>query len=108
MPEDRREAVIATIEVRYNPEKYEEHVIDCPACFRGALVSGYTELEWKADWDEGGASPYPVVEFFPGHLDCQVCDLELDGEDEMTAADVSAWELDDVEPADFYDDDERW
>jgi hypothetical protein len=110
LPQEVRETVVRAVEASYTPFGYEEQLVDCPACYKLALTSGNTEVQWEADWeaDEFG-QPYvsgggPVVTFFPGYLRCRVCDLELDGEDELEAAGLQrSWTLDDVDPSDFYD-----
>ncbi len=107
MPGVLRDNILRTIENAYSPAKYEEQLVDCPACSRLALVSGTYKVDWEADWDysEGEAWPvgvYPVVRFYPGHLGCRICGLELDGEDALQAAGIEAsWELDNVDPKDF-------
>ncbi len=99
-----RKAVIASIEASYLPEKYEQTLIACPACGSVALVYGSYEVDWEADWDYADGKPllvgaYPVVRFSPGDtLECRACDLVLDGEDELQAADIPfTWQLDDSE-----------
>jgi len=97
---DARDGVIHAIEAGYDPEKYEEHIIECPSCGSPALASGAVETRWEQD-DEDSFSF--LATFFPGHLRCRACDLELDGDDELRAAGVEKpWEIE-VDPADFYE-----
>jgi hypothetical protein len=43
----------------------------------------------------------------PGHLSCKVCELELDGEDEIAAAGITGViSIADANPGDFYDEPE--
>jgi hypothetical protein len=106
---DVRSAVLGGIEESYNPTKYEQALVDCPACTGRAITHGSYDVTWEPDWDYADgesyvAGMYPVVTYAPGYLRCNVCGLELDGEDELRAAAVpNAWQLEDVDPADFYD-----
>lgn len=110
--DDEAQSIIArTIEASYALKGYEEQLVECPACGNQAFVSGRTDVDWEVDWetDEFG-EPYasgasPTVTFFPGYLHCKVCGLELDGEDEIANASLDeSWQLEDVDPADFYED----
>ncbi len=111
-----RDGVLSSIENSYDVTKYEEDVVDCPACGRRSLTHGSYEVDWEADWDvEGGegyvAGVYPVVTYSPGYLYCRVCGLELDGEEQLSAAGVpTSWTLEDADAADFYepDEDDDW
>lgn len=95
-----RDAVLDIIETSYSREKYEQELVECPACQRQALASGATETGWERDGDDGNF----VARFTPGYLICRVCDLELDGEDELQIAGVQVqWEVEDADPADFYE-----
>jgi flagellar hook-basal body complex protein FliE len=104
-----RDAVLAGIEDSYNPEKYEEDLVECPACERQAMTRGSYDVEWEADWDYADGESYiagafPVVTYSPGLLECRVCGLELDGEEKLQAAGLStSWQFEDVNPADFYE-----
>jgi hypothetical protein len=110
-----RDAVLSGVESAYDVTKYEEDLVDCPACSRRAITHGSYDVEWEADWDVADgeayvAGVYPVVTYAPGHLACRVCGLELDGEEELGAAGVpAAWQIEDAAAADFYEaDDDDW
>jgi hypothetical protein len=81
--------------------RYKQQEIDCPACETTVVVDGDYDTEWEYEDEDG---PAIVVTFYPGHLWCRACDLELDGEDQMNAADLTPWQLDDADEADFYAD----
>ena len=103
LDEEARGAVLHAIEAGYDPTKYEEDLVACPACGTDALVSGAAEVHWEQD-DETSASF--IATFVPGGLRCRSCDLELDGEDELRAAGVEgSWDINDADPADFYEPD---
>jgi hypothetical protein len=113
MDEGTREAVVEAIVGTYAPEKYEQALEPCPACQNMCLLSGSYDVRWEPEVDvDGGeayvSGAYPVVSFRPGHLECRVCGLELDGEEELQAAGFpEEWDLDeDVDPKDFPLDDE--
>jgi hypothetical protein len=113
LDESVREGVLSGIEHSYSVTKYEESLTLCPSCRREAFSAGSYDVDWEADVDVAGgeayiAGAYPVVTYSPGYFRCRVCDLELDGEDELAAAGIEkSWTIDDVDPADFYDDDWR-
>lgn len=101
-----RSAVLASIAASYprtthGLERYQEQEVECPACATTVVVNGYYDVKWEAQDEYEIAA---VVTFYPGYLWCKACDLELDGEDEMNAADLTPWQLEHVDEADFYDD----
>lgn len=118
MDEQARKAAFSAIENSYDLTKYEEDVTECPACSRMALTSGSYRVEWEPDFDYADgesyvAGVYPIVTFTPGYLNCRICGLELDGDEQLIAAGVAtSWHIDDADPADFrddeYDDDRNW
>jgi hypothetical protein len=110
--EDAKKAVLTAIEESYSPEKYEEQLVDCPACGTTALVRGTLREEFDEDWDhrEGVLlGVHLLVQFIPTGLLCRACHLDLTGRDEMDAAGIGEpWYLEDVDERDFlgeYDDD---
>ena len=104
LDEPTRTAMLRVVEAGYNPEKYDEQLIDCPACGTQALVFGSVKVEFDEDWDyhEGvllGVHPYFM--FIPSSPRCNACGLELDGTDEMDVAGIAEpWQLDDVDERD--------
>jgi hypothetical protein len=83
MADSARVTTLAAVENSYDVMKYEQSLTDCPAC---------------------GA--YPVVSYFPGYLHCRACDLELDGEEQLEAAEIErSWKIEDADAADFYEED---
>lgn len=113
LDEATRQAVFRAIEASHRPAKYDEQLLECPACDTLALVSGSLSTDYDEDWDhhEGVLlNVHLIVTFIPGYLSCSACDLELDGREELDAAGVGqSWVLDDVDEADFYDhDQEGW
>jgi hypothetical protein len=100
------ETVVRSIELSVIPTKYEEETVSCSACNREAIASGFTETEWEVAGDDDA---YLRGTFFPTRLNCRVCGLELDGDDELEAADIeTSWELDDVDTGDFYEPDDYY
>jgi hypothetical protein len=56
------------------------------ACASSELTDVTLEPDWDyADGESYVAGVYPVVTYAPGYLRCNVCGLELDGEDELRA-----------------------
>jgi hypothetical protein len=89
--EEAKQGAFRAIEAGYDPEKYEEQIVDCPACESPALASGTFETRYEEIGDDNFEF---VAEFFPGHLRCRACDLELDGDDELHAAGIDPqWEI---------------
>jgi hypothetical protein len=106
--ETTRKAVLNAIEAGYSPMKYEEQLLECPACETLALVSGTLDTDFDEDWDHHEGVLLGVhlaaVTFIPTGLSCHACHLELNGRDEMDAAGVAEpWDLEDVDEADFFD-----
>lgn len=106
-----REATLRAIEASYVlGSKYQEQLVDCPACGTQAYVYGSLKTDWEAEWDGDPEDPHPshvhlTVTFIPSSLGCHACHLELHDEDELYAAGIdSSWELEDVDERDFYED----
>jgi hypothetical protein len=112
LDEATRQAMLRVIEASHAPAKYEQQLLECPACETLALVSGSIKTDFDEDWDhrEGVLmGVHLIVTFIPSYLRCSACDLELDGREEMDAAGVGeTWDLDDVDEADFYGHPEEW
>jgi hypothetical protein len=107
-----RATVLSSIAASYPKEtlglaRYQKQEAECPACHTVVLVDGDYSVEWEEEADYGEewyiADVIPVVTFYPGHLRCRACDLELNGDDEMNAADLTSWQIEDVDFDDFYD-----
>jgi len=107
-----RAAMLRVIESGYAPEKYDEQLLDCPACSTPALVSGSVRTDFDEDWDHHErvlVGVHPYFTFIPSRLRCSACGLELDGHDELDAAGVGEpWVLEDVDERDFFGSDEEW
>lgn len=105
-PETRR-TLLDTIVSTYVKRNDDDQFVECPACHTDTLAGGTLEVEWS---DESGnqlmmEEPYPEVTFFPGHLDCRVCGLVLDGEEEIQASTVpESIELVDFDSDELYRD----
>ena len=107
--DDAKKAVLTAIEESYFPlQKYEEQLLDCPACDTPAVVAGTLREEYDEDWDhkEGVLiGVHLLVSFIPDSLVCRACHLQLSGRDEMDAAGVGeSWYLDDIDERDFLGD----
>lgn len=102
--------VLTLITENYAFEKYESRIIECPACSNEALQAGYFNFEWEADYEHEGRDEYtihayPKVTVIGDFVRCGACGLELEGADELRAADVEiTWE-EIGDPADFYEPD---
>lgn len=100
------------VEAGYRPEKYEEHIVECPACKTGALMSGSVTVDFDEDWDHRErvlVNVHPYFTFVPSRLRCGACGLELEGHDQLAAAGVAdEWQLEDVDERDYFDPDHEW
>ncbi len=100
--------IIKTLEESYVVTKYEEKNTQCPACESLGVASGSTEVEsWEADFDENGNAEdaYPIVKLHCDFFKCRVCGLKLDSSEALESAGIEpCTDLEDVNPADFYDD----
>jgi len=114
LDEKTKAAMVAAIEASYFPlDKYEEQLLDCPACGTPALVSGILDLDYDEDWDHREGILVGVhlagVTFIPRRLGCRACGLELDGREELEATGIEQpWELKDVDERDFFEGPEDW
>lgn len=107
--EDAKKAMLAAIEESYQPlERYEEQLIDCPACGTPAVAIGALHEEFDEDWDhrEGVLlGVHLLLQFIPTDLVCRACHLRLSGRDEMNAAGLGEpWYLEDVDEREYFGD----
>lgn len=104
--DETTKVVVDAIEASYSPDKYEEQLIECPACGTLALASGTLKEEFDEDWDHHEQvllNVHLLVLFIPTGLLCRACYLKLNGRDEMDAAGVGdSWYLD-IDERDFLD-----
>jgi hypothetical protein len=100
-----RGAALAALDAAYQLTAYDETMIVCPACERQAKLIGHHEVAgWQVDYDDDGfpQSRWPEVYLYPEQLACLICGLQLDGQDELAAADIGLQiELEDVDASDF-------
>jgi hypothetical protein len=107
-----KQGMLRVIEAGYAPEKYDEQLLDCPACGTPALAFGSVKVEMDEDWDHHervliGVHGY--FTFIPNRLRCSACGLVLDGRDELDAAGIAEpWQLEDVDEREFFGGDEEW
>jgi hypothetical protein len=100
------EAIFKFVESAYDPAKYEQDLILCPACEHLGLVSGSFDVEWEADFDDDGlpVGAYPVVTLTPSTYNCNLCRLSLDDSNELKTAGLPMpLEIKDVNASDFYE-----
>jgi hypothetical protein len=104
-----RAAMLSVIESGYKLEKYEEQLLECPACETQGVVYGSLKLDYEPDYDRDGFvdNASLIVTFVPSSFWCAACGLELDGREELDAAGIEEpWVLEDVDEADFAEDHE--
>jgi hypothetical protein len=98
------------IEATLQTEKYEEILHPCPACEQRAYLAGSLDVQWEADnYDSAGNphSAYPVVTLEPRRLICDFCELSLRTADELKEVGLAdGVPMDEVDPRDFYQDDD--
>lgn len=102
--------IIKTLEETYAITKYEEEHASCPACKNLGVISGSSEVEgWEVDYDRDGnpEGAYPIVKLHGDLFTCHVCGLELNSSEALESAGIEPCiDLEDVNPADFFDSDE--
>lgn len=76
--------VVQLLRPRLTVSADRDHPVTCPACTHEGLTACAVELNLQHD--EDGA--WNDVVLFPVHFVCGVCELELDGVDELQAAGV--------------------
>lgn len=104
-----KKVVLQTIEASIVLDGYDEQSVPCPACKSVGVTSGQHEFDrWEVDVDEdGSAHGYPVVNLFAGGFKCRTCGLHLESADELAAAGLdTVLDVNDVDPEDFYDEDD--
>lgn len=85
-PMDRpaRAAYVAALIPTAFSEDFDEVEVKCPACDKSAVLSGYPEPQWEADWDSEGGEAYvsgayvKAIEIQGTSFSCRVCGLSLD------------------------------
>jgi hypothetical protein len=103
---DQMDVVAKSVEARYRVAKYEDALLDCPACGRKGLLSGPYEVDWEVDYDTDGSisGGYPVVTMTASQFACFFCELGLSGAAELQAAGLPVTvDIEDPDPEDFYD-----
>jgi hypothetical protein len=68
-----RQAILSVVEAGYRPEKYDEQLLDCPACDTPALVYGSVQIEYDEDWDHREGiliNVHPIFNFTPQGMRC--------------------------------------
>ena len=89
MDEYIKKKVIETIEHSYMLAKYEEELVECPACGHLGVLRGSYEYTWNRDDDFGASEPSVDVTMYPEEFQCGVCGLKLEGDDELEIVDLS-------------------
>lgn len=102
--------IIKTLEESYVLTKYKEDNTQCPICKNLGVASGSFEVEkWEVDVGRDGdlEGAYPVVKLHCDSFKCRVCGLELESSEALESAGIEPCiDLENVDPADFYDMDE--
>ena len=103
---EARKAVIRAVEGSYSLTAYDDELSDCPACGYMAKVSGHNSFrDWDYDYDDETGHPTSRtarVDLYLDELNCAVCGLHLEGEDELAAAGVPEYvEVQSVDSSDF-------
>lgn len=99
------ESIVKSVESGYILAKYEDQLVQCPACRKAGMISGSFDVEWEADFDDEGVatSGYPVVTLAPSTFVCNLCGLKLNDTSELKAARLGDLiGIEDVDPSDFY------
>ncbi|MFC1590277.1 hypothetical protein ACFL42_02145 [Candidatus Omnitrophota bacterium] len=99
--------IIETIKKSYVVEKYDQELVNCPACSNTAVMSGSHAVDgWEADFDRDGIpeGAYPVVKLYGDSLKCNICGLEIESATGLEAAGIETpLLLENVDPVDFYE-----
>jgi hypothetical protein len=79
-----------------------ERPADCPACRSVGTATGYYDVEWAPDAEDGrAADPTGVVWFLPASFACAVCGLRLRSAELPAAGMAARWELEGLDPAEY-------
>jgi hypothetical protein len=103
---EHREFIVMSLESSYVLKKYEDQLVQCPACGHNGMVSGPFGVEWDLDYEKDGsiAGCYPLVTLIPSHFICNLCGLILDDTAELNAAGLGEpIGIENVDPTDFYE-----
>ena len=96
---ERRAAVAAAERSPSRVLSDVEFGIECPACeSRGSLVGGL-DVEWEVDELDWIGS----LTLWPSHFTCRVCDLDLDGQEEVEIGVGDVDLPDDIRAEDYFD-----
>lgn len=100
--EQERNAVFKAIVGSYSLSKYDDVLVECPACEQDGVASGNHEIEWTLEGDEEGEYQFPSVYLFVHEFHCNVCGLELEAPFELEAAGMeNTIDFEDVDMSDF-------
>lgn len=99
VPDQVRDAMIASVEESYVLHDVDETLFPCPVCGNPGHTAGAVEPGWvPGEPDE----PELEVTFYPYEFRCRICGLAVDGEDEIQAAGLpDNFILEDVDPEPF-------
>ena len=83
-------------------EESSSESVACPACCNYGIASGEAGLEWElGDSEDTGPDVWVVLHV--DHFHCMMCNLSLEGRDEIIAAGLSDKIDLDLDPEDFYE-----
>jgi len=103
---EHAQAIIKMVEAGYTLDGYEDQLAACPACGNQGTAHGAIDVRWEADFDRWGnvEGGYPIVTLEASSFDCKLCGLSLSGSSELQAAGFNeSIDVEDFDPADFYD-----
>src|SRR5258708_26840915 len=100
------ESIVKSLEGSYVLAKYEDQLVQCPACGKVGMTSVSFDVEWEADFDDDGTpmGAFPIVTLTPSTFICNLCGLSLGDTSELKAAGLGEpIGIEDVDPSDFYE-----
>lgn len=105
---EQLKTLVNVIEAGYKNkmDKYYNELVDCPSCKHQGVASGDFELDSEVDVDRDGSisGGYLIVTLTPATFLCDVCGLDLKDPSELKAAGLpNSIDIEDVDPADFYE-----